>query len=363
MYRYNVVKNQLITPSIRLLTLRCTDCAQPMLYWPGQYAAIGLKDKKRPTVMRCFSITSSPNDQQVLQFSMRVKGRFTSAIGRLKESDSVLIRGPFGGFVFDPGVHQDSVFFAGGIGIAPFISMVRYASSLKLSNRLHLIYSCRDYKDVAFFDELKKLESRNPNLKVTYVIGSIDKNLPPADGSVINGRLDQSTLELLGLNLQEQIFFVCGPPGYMKSVIDLLNKNGVPKRRVLSEAFSQSSSRQTGKLISWPFNMYALTGVALMVVGFSIVASDLYKTLPKLQQKANLTSSSSNNVLPGSYGSITDSVNSSPPQINTNTSQSPKIVNSSGGTSSGVNNSSPSTTPASRPVTTTPTTPVRSTVS
>ena len=346
MYKYEVLNNQKITPTTQVLTLEVSEDGGPLLYQPGQYAAIGLRDRLRPTTMRCFSITTSPTNQSVLQFSMRVKGKYTSAVSRLKPGDKVAVRGPFGGFVFNQHFHQDVVFFAGGIGIAPFISMMRYASQLNLENKIHLVYSCRDQSDIAFYEELNSLQQQDPNLSVTYVIGSgpVDRL---ASQTKIVGSLDLKMLSALGLSYSKQVYFSCGPPKYMEAVTDLLRHQGVSEDRILTEAFSQGSHKQTGKLVSWPFNMYALSGLALLTIGFYIVASDLYATLPKLRvDSASSLKASNSKVLDD------QEVGGLEPQVDTNINQKPVTVD--GGSSNTYSNQQ-ATTPSSTAVTPTPT--------
>lgn len=329
-----------------------------MLFQPGQYAAVGLRDRLRPTVMRCFSVTSSPNNQEVLQFSMRVTGRFTSAVGRLKQGDKVGVRGPFGAFVYQEYYHSDIVMFAGGIGVAPFISMIRYATERQAESKMHLVYSCRDQSEMAFVDELKQLEAKNPNLTVTYVIG--DGNVAGL-ANACGGMVDKAMLESLDLRIKSQLYFVCGPPAYMRSVVDMLRSHGAPKGNVLTEAFSQDSHPQTGKLRSWPFNMYALTALSLIAFGAVIVAKDLYQTIPKLQQAADLTNSNANSTIQGG-SNISESVNSVAPQVDTNTSQATTDTSTSSTSSTGTSSGSSSVTTSPTPTSTTTTTP-RSTIS
>lgn len=325
MHQYQVLDNQLLTDTTRLLTLECSDENTPLLFQPGQYAAVGLRDKLRPTVMRCFSITSSPTNQQILQFSMRVKGRYTSALQRLKKGDKIAVRGPFGGFVFNQHAHDNVVFFAGGIGIAPFISMIRYASELHLATPIHLIYSCRNQNDIPFIKELTDLQHKNPHLTISYVIGE-GPSARLVGAKVISGKIDNSNLSRLNLDFKQQTFFVCGPPPYMNAIFKLLKENGAPESKVLSEAFSQSNRHQTGKLKSWPFNIYALSGLALLATGFFVVASDLYKTLPKLEASSTPTTTSKKNVI-SSNGNVNGSVSKVPPTVSTNINQKDIIKN------------------------------------
>lgn len=334
MYHYRVLSNKKLTPTIRELTLECLENSDPLLFQPGQYAAIGLRDRLRPTVMRCFSITTSPANQQLIQFSMRVKGHFTSAIERLKKDDSVVLRGPFGGFVFNPQTHRNIVLFAGGIGIAPFMSMIRYATDLGLDNAIHLVFSCRDQNDVPFFEDLKELQSKNPNLKISYVLGVGETNKMDS-GEVLTGQLNDENIASLGLKAAKQTYLVCGPPAYMKAVFGLLQRQGVPKSAILSEAFSQGSHRQTGKLKSWPFNIYALSGLSFLIGGFFVVAFDLYRTIPKLESGESAPISKNNTMTANS-----NNIKSIKPQVDTNINQKDIIQTTP-------SNTAPSTTPQS----------------
>ncbi len=363
MHKYKVADNRLLSKTTRLLTLNCNPDSDPLLFRPGQYAAIGYKNKKRPTAMRCFSITSSPSHQSTLQFSMRIKGRFTRALQNLNAGDEVTVRGPFGGFVLMPQQHKNVVLFAGGIGIAPFMSMLRYVTELKLDTKIHLVYSAATSDDIPFLDDLKSIAKTNPNVQISFVIG--DGKFDHLDRfQTLPGRIDDKSISQLKLNIKEQTFFVCGPPPYMKALIKLLSKVGAPRENILSEAFSQGSSHQTGKLKSWPFSMYAIGAVSLIASGFFIVMTDFYKTLPNLQKQSKPTSTATNGTLKKKSGGLGDSVGSVKPQVNTDTSQAPIVKNntptpaySSGGSTSSASSGStitptPTTKPKAPPATT-----------
>ncbi|MFA6256891.1 MAG: FAD-dependent oxidoreductase [Candidatus Paceibacterota bacterium] len=324
-YKYKVLENRLDTESVRILTLAAHDeTRRPLLYQPGQYAALILNDQARPTSARCFSITSLPGQQRILQFSMRVSGVFTRALERLEKGDEVLVRGPFGSFVFNENLHQDLVMFAGGIGLAPFMSMIRYASHLKLKNKLTLVYSCRTEDDISFLKELQGLEMSNPSLKVVYVISDGPVDRARAQGlKVISGRVDRSNIGKLGLSYQEQIYMICGPKGYMSAMHSLLKGSGAPKENILTEAFSQGSRLQSEKSTSWPFNMYALTGMSLLISGIFVMASDLAKTAPQANIESSNSQTNSNPDL--SSLSLLEKINALGPQVDTNISQPPII--------------------------------------
>lgn len=281
MHKYRVSRNEHLTANTLLLTLtRNQNGSTPFSFQPGQYAAISFKRHKRPTAARCFSIVSSPTDQSTLQFSMRTAGRYTKALASLREGDEVKVRGPFGGFVFDDARDKDIVMLAGGIGITPFMSMVRYATATGRTNSILLLFSNRNQDDVPFAAELKLLQQRNPHFKVVFVIGEgpTDKFTGQA---VAKGRITPELVDkVISGNYESNGFFICGPPPFMKGMTNVLHGKGVPGNRIMTEAFGQGSHRQTGKIRSWPFNIYVLSAVGVAVASLVVMIGDLIKTLP-----------------------------------------------------------------------------------
>ena len=314
MYKYEVQNNQPLTPTTQLLTLKRSEQGQQLSFQPGQYVAVSFYRKGRPTPARCFSMVNSPSEPGILQICPRIKGRFTSTVTKLKPGDKAVVRGPFGGFVIDDEIHKEVVLIAGGIGIAPFISMIRHAVQLKTATKITLIYSCQIQDDVPFAQELKKLENIHPNLKVFYLItaGRVDRF---KNSRVAIGRATPKFLTKNSGDLSKKTFFICGPPGFMKAVEAMLAQINIPPERVLTEAFSQGPNRQTGKLRSWPYNVYVLTSLGVVTGSFIVMASDLLHNLPLLK-----TTKPSAPVVSSALGNsrqkdVDDAVNDLPPTI------------------------------------------------
>lgn len=281
MHRYFIKSTEQITPSTLLLTLeKDADEARLFSFQPGQYAAISFKRNHRPSVARCFSIVSSPTDQSILQFSMRTRGRYTSALTKLQVGDEVNVRGPFGGFVFDVERDKKAVFAAGGIGITPFMSMMQYATTIGLKNEITLLYGVATQDDIPFFDQLKKMQARNPKLKVVYVVGNGPSN-KLYGYTHESGFVNEEVIEKHASDYAEATYFACGPPPFMNGVLKTLQKKGVSKNKLITEAFSQGPNRQSGKVVSWPQNMYIMGGVGMALGTLSIMVSDITKSLPQ----------------------------------------------------------------------------------
>ncbi len=224
---------------------------------------------------------SSPTSQRTLQFGIRTKGRFTKAVSRLKPGDEVKVGGPFGGFVLDLSENNDAVLLAGGIGITPFMSMARYATSVGASNKLTLVYSCQTQDDIPFLGALLILEARNPNFHVEYVINTGTTERLPVAMSINSGRVTPELLDrILASDYQAKMFYVCGPPSYMQAMRQTLTAKSVSSSRILTEAFAQGPNQQTGKIRSWPYNIYAIGAASVVLASLTVAMSDLLKTLP-----------------------------------------------------------------------------------
>lgn len=279
MHKYVVSKNQQLTPSTVLLTLRRDPDSKPFLFQVGQYAAISFHRNSGLSPARCFSIVSSPTNQNTLQFSMRIKGRFTTAISQVLVGDKVDVRGPYGSFIYDAQQDKELVFVAGGIGITPFISMLQYAVDTQLQNKITLIYSCRSQDDVPFLEQLENLANRNANLRVIYVVNyGITDKLP--DGRAGTGRVGA---EILGQAINNQYagkkYMLCGPPMFMNAVSKILHDSGVDGDSIITEAFNQGK-RKHGRTYRWPMNIYIFGAIGLVTGSFAVMIKDLFDTLP-----------------------------------------------------------------------------------
>ena len=297
-YQYSVVSNTVTNGETLVIVLRAEKASHALPYEPGQYAAISFRHHGRPTPARCFSITSSPTDPRMLRFAVHIGGKYTNtAVQALTPGAKVFVEGPFGDFIFNSERDQAAVFIAGGIGITPFMSMLRYANRLELTNNLALIYSCHSQEDVPFLEELILIQKANPRLNVVYVISH-----GPTDRltglQVLQGHIDQTLLsQVLGENSIERTYFICGPTGFMDGIAHILRAQNVPPGRILTEAFSQGQAGPRNIRNNIPLQIYAATGLGIFLGATNLLLHDVYKpaqySLSAANQAQNTTSPSS----------------------------------------------------------------------
>lgn len=200
---------------------------------PGQFAWLSLGAS--PFAMRehPFSIASSAARPERIELSIKALGDFTSRIKDVKPGETAWLQAPYGTFGID--YHPQAagyVFVAGGIGIAPIVSMLRTLADRGDRRALVLFYGNRVWERVAFREELAAL-SEKLDLRLVHALLE-----PPADWTGEKGFVTREVLERhLPANRGELEYFLCGPTAMTRGVEGALASLQVPAARVHSEIF------------------------------------------------------------------------------------------------------------------------------
>jgi ferredoxin-NADP reductase len=129
-----------------------------------------------------FSIVSAPfQDELVVATRMR-DSAFKRALKSLPVGSPAKLEGPFGSLTLQKDRARPAVFIAGGIGITPFMSILRQAAKGQLPQRLLLLYSNRRPEDAAFLAELQQLEQQNKNFRLVATMTEMSKSSRPWEG-------------------------------------------------------------------------------------------------------------------------------------------------------------------------------------
>lgn len=200
-------------------------------YKPGQFMIIRLIRNGEVSEPHPFTISSSPT-QDRLSISVKSVGDFTATIGDTKVSDSAYIDAPYGRFSFLNNDSQQLVFIAGGIGITPFMSMLRYIHDSRPEKNVILIWGNKTEADIAFRNELENISAGMPSLKIVHIMSGQD------DWPGEKGYVDAEKLKKHIENLQESQFFICGPPIMMTAVVKSLKALGITKKHIHYERFA-----------------------------------------------------------------------------------------------------------------------------
>jgi predicted ferric reductase len=200
---------------------------------PGQFAWLSLRAS--PFVMRehPFSIASSAEQTRRIELSIKELGDFTATIKNIRPGETAWLDAPFGTFGIDE--HRAAagfVFVAGGVGIAPILSMLRTLADRGDRRPLLLFYGNRVWDRVAFREELERLSQRL-DLKIVHVLLE-----PPPEWSGERGFVTEDLLRRHLPTARENFeYLLCGPTPMSTSVERALAALGVPAARVHSEVF------------------------------------------------------------------------------------------------------------------------------
>lgn len=200
-------------------------------YKPGQFMIVQLVRDGKVSESHPFTICSSLTRDR-LSITVKSVGDFTSTIGDTRTSDHAYVDAPYGVFSFLNHDARDLLFIAGGIGITPFMSMLRYVHDEELERNITLMWGNKTEQDIPFRDELERMAAEMSSLNVVHVM-SRQPNWPGE-----KGRIDAEKLKKYVSHLEEPQCFICGPPPMTAAIVKTLGDLGVPKKRIHYEHFS-----------------------------------------------------------------------------------------------------------------------------
>lgn len=218
-------------------------------FLPGQYFYLTLpklnyKDPRGAT--RHFTISSSPTEGKVIRIATRIREQsgYKRTLDELKINDMIEGDGPEGTFVLDEKEKGPHTMLAGGIGITPFRSMVKYSldkqslllRSKKLNTSIYLIYSNPTPKLITFRKELEKWSKSSAYFSLNMTITRPENSKEKWKG--LTERIDEQILKSQITNLKSQTFWLCGSPVFVDAMEKILGNLNIGSGSVRSEKFS-----------------------------------------------------------------------------------------------------------------------------
>lgn len=184
---------------------------------------------------RTFSIVSAPHETELVIATRMRDTAYKRVLKTMPAGGRVGLRGPAGKFTLDGADTRPVVFLAGGIGITPFVSMLRHAAHSRLARELWLFYSNRRPEDAAFLDELAALPKRNVRCRFVGTMVEMDKSSRPWSGET--GFIDRAMLERHLKDLAGKVYYIAGPPGLVEAMQKMLLGAGVAQDAIHTDEF------------------------------------------------------------------------------------------------------------------------------
>jgi ferredoxin-NADP reductase len=186
--------------------------------------------------IRTFSIASAPFESYLMACTRMRNTAFKRVLGKMPLGTQVKIDGPGGSFNLHKNTAKPAVFLAGGIGITPFLSILRQADHEHLAHQLYLFYSNRRPEDTPFLDGLRELSKSNPNFHLVLTMTEMSKSARPWSGET--GFINREMLSKYVPNLQGPIYYIAGPPGMVTAMRQSLTQAAVDEDDIRTEEFA-----------------------------------------------------------------------------------------------------------------------------
>lgn len=202
---------------------------------PGQYGGFTLinpAETDASGITRRFSLLSSPLDNHIAIATRIQNSAYKRELTRLAIGSEIKFAGPSGNFLLHEDTSVPAVFIAGGIGIAPFYSMIRHAAQQSFQRPIHLFYGNQTAEDAAFLNELNLLQQNHAWFSFVPALAN-----PPPDWQGETGFITYTLLKKYVPDFSVPIYYVCGSPAMVTALQETLMETGIASEKIKVEDF------------------------------------------------------------------------------------------------------------------------------
>ena len=131
----------------------------------GGFTLINPSETDEGGITRRFSLLSTPDDNFIAFVTRIQQSAFKRVLINLPLQSEIKFAGPTGNFILHDDINVPAVLIAGGIGIAPFYSMIKHAVTRRSPQPLILFYGNQQQRDAAYLAELSQMAATHPSFK------------------------------------------------------------------------------------------------------------------------------------------------------------------------------------------------------
>ncbi len=250
------------TPDVKTFRFVNADGGEiPFRHQPGQYMTLNL-EIDGAAVRRSYTIASAPSQRSYVELTIKrhqqgVVSRYMH--DQVKVGQRIRVAAPGGKFWFDGASNKQVLLIAGGVGITPTMSMLRYLTDTGWMGQIYFLNAVRTTRDLIFAAELTALVSRHANLTLVNFVSQA-KSDELSESPISNETSQRSLVHRRGYISSEAIgelvpnvittpVYLCGPEPMMAAMRNTLEQLGVTPSQIFTEEFvsikSPSADRET----------------------------------------------------------------------------------------------------------------------
>ena len=205
------------------LFLVSIDSGRSLGHAPGQFVEVSLFGIGEGPI----SISSPPARDNTFELGVRAAGNLTRALHGLKSGDALGIRGPFGhGFPVENLMGKDLLFVAGGIGLVPLRSLIKYSLEHRDAfGRIIILFGARSPQERLFTDELAAWSKRSD----IEFLETVDRS---DDGWKGNVGVITTLFKKITIEPRKTAVMIVGPPVMYKYALLEVKEKEVPRNNI-----------------------------------------------------------------------------------------------------------------------------------
>jgi predicted ferric reductase len=209
---------------------------QPLSFEAGQFVWLNVGHSPFSVHENPFSISSAPSSAARLQFVIKAVGDMTSALPDVAPGTVAYLDGPHGNLTLGaPAVRVANglALIAGGVGIAPLLSIIRHLEQSGDQRPVTLVYGNRSAEQIVYPQALAQFAAGTGH-RVVQVLRE-----PPPGWQGLTGNLDEALIRQVFEPdaVRGWTFLLCGPPPMVDASTRALRRLGVHRSRILAERF------------------------------------------------------------------------------------------------------------------------------
>jgi ferredoxin-NADP reductase len=212
--------------------------SQKLSFVPGQYMEFTLAHPHPDSRgnRRYFTLASSPTENAVhlgIRFSEQGSS-FKKALSHIDGRTQIIGAQIAGDFTLPPDPEQKLVFIAGGIGITPFRSMLKYLLDSQERRDIVLFYANKTVDEIVYKDVLSTAQAKL-GVKTFYTL--TDTAAAPKGWSGSLGRISEEMIQKAVPDYKERIYYLSGPPNMVKAYEQVLKNMQIKNSQIKKDFF------------------------------------------------------------------------------------------------------------------------------
>ncbi|MBA2393339.1 MAG: RnfABCDGE type electron transport complex subunit D [Ktedonobacteraceae bacterium] len=212
--------------------------SQNLAFMPGQYMefTLGHAHPDSRGNRRYFTLASSPTENLVhLGVRFYEKGSsFKRAMSGMNARSNIVAAQIAGDFTLPSDPRRKLVFIAGGIGITPFRSMLKYLLDMQERRDIILFYVNKTADEIAYKDVLGAAHTQL-GVKTFYTL--TNTTAVPRNWAGLVGRIDEQLLLRAIPDYDERFYYLSGPPDMVRTYEHVLKNMSVGRDQIKKDFF------------------------------------------------------------------------------------------------------------------------------